>query len=153
MKKTKDAKWYNLFSSKKFQEKEYAGDKEKMLEVFTEAGYRDAKIVSDSLYRRPEDGKLGIHFKIDKGRKYYFRNITWTGNSVYPSEVLNNILQVKKGDVYDVVTMDKRLHGGGKENEYDISKLYKDNGYRYGTGWLYRPIPWDDLNRISQLVR
>ena len=81
MKKTKDAKWYNLFSSKKFQEKEYASDKEKLLEVFNEAGYRDAKIVKDSLYRRAEDGKLGIHFVIDKGQRYYVRNITWTGNS------------------------------------------------------------------------
>ena len=105
MKKTKDSKWYNLFSSKKFQEKEYVGDKEKMLEVFNEAGYRDAKIVRDSLYRIPEDGRLGIHFVIDKGRKYYFRDITWTGNSEYSEEVLNDVLRIKKGDVYDVVTM------------------------------------------------
>ena len=104
MKKTKDAKWYNLFSSKKFQEKEYISDKEKLLEVFNEAGYRDAKIVSDSLYRDPADGRLGIHFKIDKGHKYYFRNITWTGNSEYTEEALNNVLRIKRGDVYDVVT-------------------------------------------------
>ena len=131
MKKTKDAKWYNLFSSKKFQEKEYAGDKEKMLEVFTEAGYRDAKIVSDSLYRRPEDGKLGIHFKIDKGRKYYFRNITWTGNSEYSEDDLNRVLRIKKGDVYDVVTMEKRLYSGEKEGDISIRKMYSDNGFLF----------------------
>ncbi len=131
MKKTKDAKWYNLFSSKKFQEKEYESDKEKMLEVFNEAGYRDAKIVKDSLYRRPEDGKLGIHFVIDKGQKYYFRNITWTGNSEYTEEQLNSVLRINKGDVYDVVTMEKRLYSGEKEGDASIRKLYSDNGFLF----------------------
>ena len=131
MKKTKDAKWYNLFSSKKFQEKEYAADKEKMLEVFNEAGYRDAKIVKDSLYRRPEDGKLGIHFVIDKGKKYYFRNITWTGNSEYTEDQLNSVLRIEKGDVYDVVTMEKRLYSGEKEGDISIRKMYSDNGFLF----------------------
>jgi len=131
MKKTKDAKWYNLFSSKKFQEKEYAGDKDKLLEVFNEAGYRDAKIVKDSLYRRAEDGKLGIHFVIDKGQRYYFRNITWTGNSEYSEEALNSILKINKGDVYDVVTMEKRLYSGEKEGDISIRKLYTDNGFLF----------------------
>ena len=131
MKKTKDAKWYNLFSSKKFQEKEFDGDKEKMLEVFNEAGYRDAKIVKDSLYRIPEDGRLGIHFVIDKGQKYYFRNITWTGNSEYSEETLNEVLRIKKGDVYDVVTMEKRLYSGEKEGDISIRKLYSDNGFLF----------------------
>ena len=131
MKKTKDSKWYNLFSSKKFQEKEYIADKEKLLEVFNEAGYRDAKIVSDSLYRRPEDGKLGIHFKIDKGHKYYFRNITWTGNSEYTEDALNQVLRINKGDVYDVVTMEKRLYSGEKEGDISIRKMYSDNGFLF----------------------
>lgn len=130
MKKTKDAKWYNLFSSKKFIESEYAGDKEKLVEAFNEAGYRDAKIVKDSLFR-DEDGKLNIHFDIDKGKKYYFRNITWTGNSEYTTEGLNEILKISKGDVYDVPTMEKRLFGGEKENDISISKLYRDNGYLF----------------------
>ena len=131
MKKTKDAKWYNLFSSKKFQEKEYESDKEKMLEVFNEAGYRDAKIVKDSLYRRAEDGKLGIHFVIDKGQKYYFRNITWTGNSEYTEEQLNSVLRINKGDIYDVVTMEKRLYSGEKEGDISIRKMYSDNGFLF----------------------
>lgn len=130
MKKTKDAKWYNLFSSKKFIESEYAGDKEKLVEAFNEAGYRDAKIVKDSLFR-DEDGKLNIHFDIDRGKKYYFRNITWTGNSEYTTEGLNEILKISKGDVYDVPTMEKRLFGGEKENDISISKLYRDNGYLF----------------------
>ena len=131
MKKTKDAKIYNFFKSKKFLEKEYANDKSGLIEVFNEAGYRDARIISDSLYRRPEDGKLGIHIKFDKGRKYYFRDVTWTGNSAYSAATLNEILKIKKGDVYDVVTMEKRLMQGEKEGDICVSKLYTDNGYLF----------------------
>lgn len=130
MKKTKSAKFYNFFSSKKFNEKEYPNDKKSLISALNEAGYRDARILSDSIYF-VEPGRLGIDFKIDPGKKYYFRNITWTGNSIYDSETLNNILQIKKGDVYDVVTMQKRLFGGGKQNELDISKLYMDDGYLF----------------------
>lgn len=130
MKKTKSAKFYNFFKSKKFDEKEYPNDKKGLISAFNEAGYRDARIVKDSIYTI-EEGRLGIDFKIDQGKKYYFRNITWTGNSVYDAEALNSVLQIKKGDVYDVVTMQKRLSGGGKQNEMDISKIYRDNGYLF----------------------
>lgn len=132
MKKTKSAKFYNFFSSKKFNEKEYENDKRNLINAFNEEGYRDARIIKDSIYYLPnEKNRLGIDFKIDEGRRYYFRNITWTGNSVYSSETLNEILQIKKGDPYDVVTMEKRLHGGGGQSDYDISKMYRDNGYLF----------------------
>ena len=130
MKETHAATWYNFFKSKKFKEKEYQTDRKTVLDAFNEAGYRDARLVRDSVYLI-DDKHINIDMDFDQGKKYYFRNITWTGNSVYPSEVLNNILQIKKGDVYDVVTMEKRLHGGGKENEYDVSKMYKDNGFLF----------------------
>ena len=130
MKKTKDARFMNLFSSKKFNESEYENDKKSLISAFNEAGYRDARIVKDTMYYI-EPGRLQIDFDIDEGRKYYFRNITWTGNSVFSSDALNEILMVKKGDVYDLVTMQKRLYGGGKQTEYDVSKLYRDNGYLF----------------------
>ena len=130
MKKTKDYRLQNFFNSKKFIESEYENDKRSLLTVFSEAGYRDARIVKDTVYY-VEDNKLQIDFEIDEGKKYYFRDITWTGNSVYSSDVLNEILMIRKGDVYDVVTMQKRLFGGGKQSEYDVSKLYRDNGYLF----------------------
>ena len=130
MKETHAATWYNFFKSKKFKEKEYQTDRKTVLDAFNEAGYRDARLVRDSIYM-VDDKHLNIDMEFDQGKKYYFRNITWTGNSVYPSEALNKILQIKKGDVYDVVTMEKRLHGGGKESEYDVSKLYRDNGFLF----------------------
>ena len=130
MKKTKAKKWYNFFNSKKFNAKEYENDKKNIIQAFNEAGYRDARILKDSVYTLP-DGRVSIGIDIDEGNKYYFRNITWTGNSVYTSDVLNSVLRIDKGDVYDVVTMQKRLLGGGSQNDYDVSKLYRDNGYLF----------------------
>ena len=130
MKKTKSNKWYNFFHSKKFNEKEYPNDKNGVISAMNEAGFRDARIVKDSIYYI-EPKKLGIDLYLDQGQRYYFRDITWTGNSVYSAEQLNSILNISKGDVYDIVTMEKRLFGGGKESDYDVSKLYRDNGYLF----------------------
>ena len=130
MKKTKSAKYYNFFSSKKFNEKEYQNDKKSLISAFNEAGYRDARLLNDTIYY-VAPGRLGIDFNFDEGKKYYFRDITWTGNSVYATDALNSILQINKGDVYDVVTMEKRLQGGGKSGDMDVSKLYRDNGYLF----------------------
>ena len=130
MKKTRDARLRNFFSSKKFNEAEYENDKRAMISAFNEAGYRDARIVKDTMYY-VSPSRLQIDFEVDEGKQYYFRDITWTGNSVYSSDALNEILKIKSGDVYDVVTMEKRLFGGGKQSEYDVSKHYRDNGYLF----------------------
>ena len=130
MKKTKSNKIYNFFSSKKFDAKEYVNDKKTALNAFSEAGYRDARLVRDSVYYI-EPNRLAIDLEFEEGDKYYFRDITWTGNSVYSANTLNSILQLNKGDVYDVVTMQKRLFGGGKQTDYDVSKAYRDNGYLF----------------------
>ncbi len=131
MKETHSNKWYNFFKSKKFKEKEYyQTDRKTVLEAFQEAGYRDARLVRDSIYY-VDPKHLSIDMVFDQGRRYYFRNITWTGNSAFSSDVLNEILKIQKGDVYDLVTLEKRLHGGGKETDYDISKFYRDQGYLF----------------------
>ena len=138
MKKTKSNKWYNFFSSKKFDKKEYPNDLKGALSAFNEAGYRDARIVKDSIYYLPPKPgkenkiqKMAIDLEFEEGEQYYFRDISWTGNSVFSSEDLNAILAINKGDVYDVVSMNKRLFGGGKQSDYDVSKLYRDNGYLF----------------------
>ena len=130
MKKTKSNSFYNFFSSKKFDSKEYPTDIKNSVNAFNEAGFRDARLVRDSIYYISPK-RLAIDLEYDKGEKYYFRDITWTGNSVYTSEALNSILAINKGDVYDIVTMQKRLFGGGKQTDYDVSKLYRDNGYLF----------------------
>ncbi len=132
MKKTKDRRLRNIFSSKRFNEKEYENDKRLMLQKYSEQGYRDAKIIRDSIYYI-EDGRLAIDFEIDEGKQYYFRDITWTGNSLYSAEQLNGILRIGKGDIYDVVSMEKRLFDAEDGN---ISKMYRDQGYLF-----FRVIP------------
>src|SRR3989339_40976 len=127
MKKTKDMRILNFFSSKKFNEKEYENDKKLLIQKYSERGYRDAKIVRDSIYYI-EDGRLAIDFEIDEGNKYYFRDITWTGNSMYSAEQLNSILRIGKGDIYDVVSMEKRLFDAEEGN---VTKLYRDRGYLF----------------------
>lgn len=128
MANTRDMRFRNIFKSKKFKEKEYEQDKISMIDAFNEAGYRDARIVKDSIYYI-EPNRLGIHFVIDQGPKYYFRNITWTGNSLYTSEQLDEFLMIEKGDVYDVVGLQKRLYGDPKRENIAIQSLYTDRGY------------------------
>ncbi|MEN6619910.1 MAG: outer membrane protein assembly factor BamA [Rikenellaceae bacterium] len=127
MKKTKDMRLRNFFKSKKFNEKEYEKDKGLIIQAYSERGYRDAKIVKDSIYYI-EDGRMGINLTIDEGKRYYFRNITWTGNSIFTTEGLNSILRIKKGDIYDVVSMEKRLFSAEDGN---VNKMYTDRGYLF----------------------
>ncbi len=134
MKKTKDKRLYNFFFSKKFDEKEYGNDKTLLLQKFQEQGYRDARIVKDSIYQIDEKN-MGIDFVIDEGKQYYFRNISWTGNTQYTAEALNSVLRIGKGDIYDVVTMENRLFGSAKQ-ETNVSTLYKDQGYLF-----FRVVP------------
>jgi outer membrane protein insertion porin family len=95
MKKTKDRRLYNFFFSKKFNEKEYKNDKQLLLQKFHELGYRDVRIVKDSIYVI-DDKSLGIDLVIDEGKQYYFRDITWTGNTQYSSECLTRCFVLKK---------------------------------------------------------
>ena len=100
MKKTKDKRPYNFFFSKKFDEKEFRNDKQLLLQKFHELGYRDARIVRDTMYHI--DAKnLGIDIEIDEGNAT-ISDITWTGNTQYSSDMLNSVLRIEKGDIYDV---------------------------------------------------
>lgn len=128
MKDTKPKKWYNPFNSAKFLEDNFEKDKTKMIQKYASKGYRDAHIVKDTVYKISND-RLGIKIWIDEGRKYYFRNITWVGNTKYSSKELNNVLGIKKGDVFDQTTLDAKLTMN--PNGYDISSVYMDDGYLF----------------------
>ena len=114
MKHTRDKRLMNFFKSKKFKEKEYAEDKVNLISAFNEQGYRDARILKDTMYYMTDD-RLAIDFTLEEGDRYYFRDITWTGNSIYSTDQLNSVLRIKKGDIYDLVTMEKRLNGDPKQ--------------------------------------
>ena len=117
-----------IFKSSKYIEKNYEDDKKHIIDKYNAKGYRDARIVSDSVYRI-DDRNLGIDLVIDEGNKYHYRNISWTGNTKYNAETLNSILGIKKGDVYNKELLDKNLNYS--ETNLDISSLYMDDGYLF----------------------
>ncbi|MDR2362563.1 MAG: outer membrane protein assembly factor BamA [Prevotellaceae bacterium] len=129
MKKTKANTIWNLFSSKKFKEDEFENDKQNIITKYNERGYRDARIVSDSIYVINEK-RLGIKLVVDEGKQYYFRNISWVGNSKLSTQALNDILGIKKGDIYDNILLNTML-GGTDEKKLTISTWYNDNGYLF----------------------
>jgi outer membrane protein insertion porin family len=128
MKKTKANTLRNLFSSKKFNAEEFENDKENIIKKYNERGYRDARVVSDSVYVI-SDKRLGIKLVVDEGKQYYFRNITWVGNTKLPTQTLNDILGIKKGDIYDQVLLEKML--GNDEQKLTVGSWYSDNGYLF----------------------
>ena len=117
-----------IFKASKYLEKNYEDDKKHIVEKYNAKGYRDARIVRDSVYRI-DDKNLGIDLVIDEGNKYHYRNISWTGNTKYTDETLNSILGIKKGDVYNKELLDKNLNYS--ETNLDISSLYMDDGYLF----------------------
>ncbi len=97
----------NLFVSSKFIKTEYEEDKKKLIEFYNSKGYRDAEIITDSIYAH-NSKTINIDFKISEGPKYYFRNIIWTGNYIYTDKQLDAVLGIKKGDVYNKELIDKK---------------------------------------------
>ena len=128
MKKTNDNNIINFFRTKKFVQEEFEKDKQAVIEKYNEIGYRDAYIVADSVVTCPTDSnKVDIYMTINEGKKYYFRNIQWVGNTVYPYETLNLVLGIKKGDIFNQKELNKRLN----EDDDAVSKMYTDQGYLF----------------------
>ncbi|HVY75571.1 MAG TPA: POTRA domain-containing protein [Puia sp.] len=121
---------FKLFSSAKFNDKKYDADKDKVISYYNSLGYRDATIVSDTTYYNSKN-QLNIGIKVDEGRKYYFGNVVWKGNTKYPDSVLSMILGVKKGDVYNLSTLNKKLGKEVSQEGGGISDLYLDDGYLF----------------------
>ena len=128
MKKTNDNNIINLFRTKKFVTEEYEKDKVAVIEKYNEIGYRDAYIVADSVVPNPEDPtRVDVYMTISEGEKYYVRNINWVGNTVYPYELLDATLGIKKGDTYNLKVLNERL----QSDDDAVSKLYTDRGYLF----------------------
>jgi outer membrane protein insertion porin family len=151
-KETKRRRWWNPFNSGKLDEDNYEKDKKALIAKYNEKGYRDARIVHDSIYQLKKTKykfnlkksfnefrivrdtldatkRISIDIAIEEGHKYYFRNVTWMGNSKYATKDLINVFGIKKGDVYDQANMDSKLFSNPNGN--DISSLYMDEGYLF----------------------
>ena len=114
----------SFLKAKKFTPQRWKEDKEKLLEKYNELGYRDAYIVEDSVWNN-DPKHVNIYIKVDEGKKYYLRNITWVGNTKYNTDMLNKLFTMERGDVYNQKLMNKRL----SEDEDAVGNLYYNNGY------------------------
>jgi len=151
MKNTKEQAWHRVFKSSKFVEDEYEEDKQKIIAKYNKEGYRNAKIVSDSIYVISPD-RIGIKIKIEEDIKFYFRNIDFIGNTKYRSSALDSVLNIQKGSVYNLENLETRIsfNPAGR----DISSLYTDDGYltfyAYPVETLVEPDSIDIEIRMSE---
>ena len=117
-----------IFKGSKYIEKNFEDDKNNIILKYNQNGYRDARIIGDSVYRI-DDKNLGIKIKLEEGNKYYFRNINWVGNTKYDTVLLNKVLGIHKGDVYNKELLQTNLTYN--EGGYDVSSIYMDDGYLF----------------------
>ncbi|MGQ9798966.1 MAG: outer membrane protein assembly factor BamA [Ignavibacterium sp.] len=122
-----EAKWWKFWGSGKFDFENYKKDKQAIIKFYRKNGYRDAAIVSDTLIYSNDKKDLTIRMEVYEGPQYKVRNIVWIGNTVYPSEILSERLDIAKGDIFDADKFEKNLRGNEKQT--DVSSLYLDNGY------------------------
>ncbi|MCL2651129.1 MAG: outer membrane protein assembly factor BamA [Candidatus Azobacteroides sp.] len=116
--------WLKLFSTKKFVNEEFRNDLNHIIDKYNELGFRDAKIVSDSVERVGER-KVNIFINIEEGQKYFIRNIDWVGNTQYSSSQLDYILNMKSGDVYNQRKLNERL----STDDDAVSNIYYNKGF------------------------
>ncbi len=127
MKKTNEkGKLRNLFRQKKFVKNDYEDDLQRIIDKYNEKGYRDAKILKDSVVAY-DDKTVDVYIDLEEGKKYYISDVTWVGNSLYPTEVLDEVLGIKPGDVYNQKLLAQRT----TEDEDAVSNLYLNRGYLF----------------------
>ena len=124
LKKTNEKGLKSIFKTQKFVEEKYIEDKERVIEKYNELGYRDANIYADSVVDLG-DNTVDVYLHIDEGGKYYVRNIDWVGNTIYNTNALNQVLRMKKGDVYNQTHIKKRLN----EDDDAVGNYYYNDGY------------------------
>ena len=129
LKKTKQKFPLRFWRKSKFIEEDYDEGKQNLLDFYKERGYRDARIVRDTLVNN-EDNSITINFDLEEGNQYYFGDISYLGNSVYTDYQLSQVLGIKKGDTYDGVLLKKRI-ADEKPDANDLTNLYQNNGYLF----------------------
>ena len=122
---------FKLFSSSKFNENKFEDDKQSLVAYYNTLGYRDASIVSDTIYP-VKSGNINVDIRVKEGHKYYFGDIAWKGNTKYSSDLLTRVLAIKKGDVYNQALLDARIgRQASPDGGEDVSSLYMDDGYLF----------------------
>ena len=131
MKNTKKRAPGRFWKTSKFIDEKYKEDLQSIVKKYKEKGYRDARIVKDSVSFDKKNNTVAIDLKIEEGNKYYFGDIKFLGNSIYSDQGLQSILGIKKGDVYNGVLLEKRIADKTKPDGEDITNLYQNNGYLF----------------------
>ncbi|WP_417942523.1 outer membrane protein assembly factor BamA [Flavobacterium sp. RS13.1] len=131
MKDTKQKNVFRVLKASKFIPEKYKTDLEKVIAAYKEKGYRDARIIYDSVTYNKEKNMLAIKINLEEGNKYYFGNIKFLGNTVYSDQQLSRYLGIKKGETYNGVLLEKRIADKTKPDGEDITNLYQNNGYLF----------------------
>ena len=132
MKNTKQKNLLRIFKRSKYIEADYSEDLQTVIDKYKEKGYRDARIVSDSLTKN-NDNTISLTIDIEEGEKYYYGSIQFLGNTIYSDEQLNQVLKIQKGDTYNGVELEKRIADNSDPDAYDLTNLYQNNGYLFST--------------------
>ncbi len=131
MKDTKQKNPIRLLKASKFIKDKYKTDLEKVIASYKERGFRDARIVSDSVVYNEQKNALDIKIKLEEGNKYYFGDIKFLGNTIYTDQGLSRLIGIKKGDTYNGVLLEKRIADKTKPDGEDITNLYQNSGYLF----------------------
>ena len=128
-KNTKEKKTYRIFKASKFVKEKYKEDLASLILKYKEKGFRDARVTNESVVYNKELNKLNLSINIDEGKKYYFGDVRFLGNTVYSDQFLNSILGIKRGEIYNGVLLEKRIADKTSPDAEDITNLYQNNGY------------------------
>ena len=132
LKNTKQKKLGRFWKKSKYIEEDYEEDLGLLIDKFAENGYRDARVISDSIIKVDENN-IDLKIKVEEGDKYYFGNIDFVGNTVYTDRQLNQVLGIRKGDTYNGVLLRERIADNSKPDPNDVTSLYQNNGYLFST--------------------
>tara|TARA_B110000459_G_scaffold143254_1_gene156008 strand:+ start:778 stop:3399 length:2622 start_codon:yes stop_codon:yes gene_type:complete len=132
MKNTKQKNLFRIFKRSKYIEADYSEDLQGIIDKYKEKGYRDARIVSDTLVKN-NNNTISLKIDVEEGEKYYYGTVRFLGNTIYSDEQLNQVLKIQKGDTYNGVELEKRIADNSDPDAFDLTNLYQNNGYLFST--------------------
>jgi outer membrane protein insertion porin family len=132
LKKTKQKNIAHIFKPSRYREKEYEEDLERLVEKYREKGFRDAQVLKDSISWN-DDNTINLDITVNEGNKYYFGDIKFLGNIVFSDTILQRVLRLSKGDIYNGKLLNEQVKGDGSPESQDITNIYLNNGYLFST--------------------
>jgi outer membrane protein insertion porin family len=149
LKNTKEKKFWRVWKASKYIESDFRKDKNAVITKYNEEGFRDARIIKDSLFYI-DNRNIGLSVKIEEGVQFYIRNINWTGNTKHTDDELNKVFRLKKGEVYNQKTIDTYLFGS--PDGRDIHSLYMDEGYLFFSARPVETIVGNDSIDLNIII-